>query len=172
MRNKITYYIDNSLIENRDHLVNSNVGQRLFPMKWIYCTFDKINIRLLLMPNFSFRRWWMFKLNFAKTIWWWQSGCKDGWTPDSISKIVWELKIKSLHEEELFKICVGLLISWCKPFCEVTYLIFLPSSLVISLLYQLLDLPSGQQTSFGRRMDVYMMSVRPSKIWYVWRTSK
>ena len=93
MRNKITYYIDNSLIENRDHLVNSNVGQRLFPMKWIYCTFDKINIRLLLMPNFSFRRWWMFKLNFAKTIWWWQSGCKDGWTPDSISKIVWDTNI-------------------------------------------------------------------------------
>ena len=82
----------------------------------------------------------MSKLNFAKTIWWWQFECKDGWTPDSISKLGWELKIKSIHEEELFKICVGSLISWCKPFCEVTASIFLPSSLVISLLYQLLDL--------------------------------
>ena len=32
--------------------------------------------------------------------------------------------------------------------------------------------PSGHQTSFRRLMDVYMMSVRPSKIWYVQRTSK
>ena len=59
-------------------------------------------------------------LNFAKIIWWWQFGCKDGWTPDSISKLGWVLKIESIHEEELFKICVGSLISWCKPSCEVT----------------------------------------------------
>ena len=45
-----------------------------------------------------------------------------------------------MHEKELFKICVGSLISWCKLFCEVTVSIFLSSLLVISLFYQLLDL--------------------------------
>ena len=82
----------------------------------------------------------MSKLNFAKTIWWWQFGCKDGWTPDSIRKLGWVCKIKSMHEMELCKMRVGSLISWCKSFCEVTASISLPSSLVISLLYQLLDL--------------------------------
>ena len=56
------------------------------------------------------------------------------------SKLGWELKVKSIHWEKLFKIGLGSFISWCKPFCEVTASIFLPSSLVISLLYQLLDL--------------------------------
>ena len=78
----------------------------------------------------------MSKLNFAKNIWWWQFACKDGWTPDYINKLGWELKIKSIHKVEWFKICVGSLISWCKPFCEDTASIFLPSSPVISLLYQ------------------------------------
>ena len=63
----------------------------------------------------------------AETIWWRQLGCKDGWTPDSISKLGWELEIKLIHEEELFQVCVGSLISWCKAFCEVTASIFLAS---------------------------------------------
>ena len=78
-------------------------------------------------------------LNVAKLIWWWQLQCKDGWTLDSISKLGWELKIKSIFKDELFEIYVGLLISWCKPFCEVTPSIYLPSLLVISLLYKFLD---------------------------------
>ena len=82
----------------------------------------------------------MSKLNFAKVIWWWQFGCKDGWTPDSIRTLGWELKIKSIHEEELFKVCVGSLIFWSKRFCEIIASVFLPSSTVISLLYQLLEL--------------------------------
>ena len=44
------------------------------------------------------------------------------------------------HKEELFKLCVVLLISRCKRFCEVTASFFMPSLLVTSLLYQLLDL--------------------------------
>ena len=43
----------------------------------------------------------------------------------SISKFHSELNIKSIHEKELFQICVGSLISWCKPFCEVTASFFL-----------------------------------------------
>ena len=42
----------------------------------------------------------------------------------------------------------------------------------ITLGFEGLQLPSGHQTSFGRPMDVYMMSVRPSKMWYVRRMSK
>ena len=45
-----------------------------------------------------------------------------------------------MHEEELFKMCVSSLISWCKLFCEVTTSILLPSLLVIIWTYQMLDL--------------------------------
>ena len=45
-----------------------------------------------------------------------------------------------MQGEELFKICVGSLISWCKPSYEVAASIFLPFLLAISLLYKLLDL--------------------------------
>ena len=74
----------------------------------------------------------MSKLNFAKTIWWWQFECKDGWTPDSISKLGWEFK--SIHKEKLFKICTGSLISWCKPFCEVILPQFFTSDIFIVLI--------------------------------------
>ena len=42
-----------------------------------------------------------------------------------------------MHEDKLFEICVGLLISPCESFCEVISSIFLPSLLVWSLLYLL-----------------------------------
>ena len=45
-----------------------------------------------------------------------------------------------MQGEELFKICVGSLISWCKPSYEVAASVFLPFLRVISLLYKLLDL--------------------------------
>ena len=55
-----------------------------------------------------------------------------------------------------------MLISWCKPFCEVTCLIFLPSSLVISLFYQLLDVPSGHQTDVLWTSNGRLYDDRPS----------
>ena len=43
----------------------------------------KFSIHFLLMLNLAIVEWWItnFKLNFAKIIWWWQFGCKDGRTP-------------------------------------------------------------------------------------------
>ena len=56
MGNKITQYIDNSLIKNIDHLNKITLGERFFPIKCIYCTFHKINTRLLIMPwNYNAR---------------------------------------------------------------------------------------------------------------------
>ena len=48
------------------------------------------------MPNLSFLGWRIvtFKLNFAKTIWWWQLACRNGWMPTSITKFGWDVNIK------------------------------------------------------------------------------
>ena len=35
MMNKITKHIDNSLIKNLDHLININIGECFFPIKYI-----------------------------------------------------------------------------------------------------------------------------------------
>ena len=32
-------------------------------------------------------------------IWWWQFECKDGWMPDSTTKLGCDIKIRSIHEE-------------------------------------------------------------------------
>ena len=51
----------------------------------------------------------MDKLNFAKTAWWWQFGCKDEWTPDSMTKFGVKVKIKSIQEDDELSLCVS---SW------------------------------------------------------------
>ena len=53
----------------------------------------------------------IFKFNFAYTIWWWQLGCKEAWTPLFMMKWFWLIKIRSMHEDEFGKICVGSQIS-------------------------------------------------------------
>ena len=57
----------------------------------------------------------LFNFNFAYTIWWWQLGCKEVWTPLSMMKLFWLREIRSMHKDEFGKICVGLQISWLKP---------------------------------------------------------
>ena len=37
-----------------------------------------------------------------------------------------------MQENNVSKVCVGSLIIWCKPFCEVNVSIFAPSELVLS----------------------------------------
>ena len=44
-----------------------------------------------------------------------------------------------MQEDDVSKICVGSLIIWCKPFCEVNVSIFAPSKLVLSLMHQFHD---------------------------------
>ena len=51
------------------------------------------------------------KLNLAYTIWWWQFGCRDNWTPESIIKLGSDVKMRPMHEEEVFNTCVGSLIT-------------------------------------------------------------
>ena len=49
-------------------------------------------------------------MNLAKTIWWWQLGWRDGWTPDSTTKFGCDVNIKSIYEEEFSNKWVGSLI--------------------------------------------------------------
>ena len=82
-------------------------------------------------------------------IWWWKLGCKHGWIPDSVIKFGCQVNIRSIHEEEDSNICVGSLITWCKPECDDIFSIALPSVVVMSFLHQLLDfaLKSSRSTT-------------------------
>ena len=103
-----------------------------------------ISIGLLIMPYFTFvRRWIMdFEFKFGICYWWWQFEWSEGWTPDSITRVGWEVNIKSMQEEEFPKMWVGSLINCCRPNCEVTASILEPSYVVLSCLYQFEDLLS------------------------------
>lgn len=56
-----------------------------------------IGICFSVMPHCSFvwRRIKIIKINLAYINWWWQYVCKGIWTPDSFTRFVWEVKIKS-----------------------------------------------------------------------------
>ena len=76
----------------------------------------------------------ILRLNFAKTIWWWQFGCSDEKMPERITKLGWDVKIKSMEEAELLKICAAFLIIWLlrsyhinlRPF-ESCYIVLVPT---------------------------------------------
>ena len=42
-----------------------------------------------------------------------------------------------MQEDDVSRICVGSLIIWCKPFCEINVSIFAPSRLILSIMHQL-----------------------------------
>ena len=71
--------------------------------------------------------------------WWWQFGCKDGWTPNSVIKFGCDVNMRSIHEEQLCKICVGSFINWCYPNWGVTFSNAFLWDVVLSLQYQTLD---------------------------------
>ena len=75
------------------------------------------------------------RLNFTK-IWWWQFGCCDGWTPECITKLGWDVKIKTMKEAELLKLCVGSFIIWLKLDWEVVISVLNSSKVVTSFWYQ------------------------------------
>ena len=60
------------------------------------------------------------KFNLQWIIWWGQLACKWEWTPLSITKLGWSIKIKSMQEEDWERICVGSVISWWSPWDEET----------------------------------------------------
>ena len=49
----------------------------------------------------------IFKFNFADTIWWWQLGYNEAWTPLCMMKLLWLIKIRSMYAYEFGKICLG-----------------------------------------------------------------
>ena len=63
------------------------------------------------------------RLNLWWVIWWWQFGCYEAWTPQSVYKFGWSIKIRSIHEGKFGKRWVGSDISWCKPWLVVKYLV-------------------------------------------------
>ena len=63
------------------------------------------------------------KLIFVHIIWWWQFWWREEWTPDSISRLGWEVNNRSIYEDESVKIWVGSLINCCKPNWDVTRLV-------------------------------------------------
>ena len=66
-------------------------------------------------------------------------GGKDGWRPESNSKLDCVVKIRSMHEKKYSKIRVGLLISWLRPNWDVRFSIVRPSKLLLSWLHQCFD---------------------------------
>ena len=63
-------------------------------------------------------------------IWWRKLVYKYGWTPDSVIKFGCELSIRSMHEEEESNLSVDSSITWCKPNCDETFPILLPSIVI------------------------------------------
>ena len=39
-------------------------------------------------------------------MWWWNLGCKDEWTPDSVIKCGFEVNIRPIHEKEDYNMYV------------------------------------------------------------------
>ena len=70
---------------------------------------------------------WILKLSLAYIIWWWHFRCKDELTPDSITRLGWETKIKSMQEDDASNMWVGSLISSCMPNCDVMPSVIVPS---------------------------------------------
>ena len=141
------------------------------------CSSKKFSVPLTVMPYFSFVRWgkWTFQLNFAYAIWWWQFGCKDGWTLESTTKFGCDVKMRSIQDEEFSNTCVGSFLIWRTPNCEVTNSILAPSVVGLSLMYQFLDFifefPSTTTKSeLDSRVSIVIskLSANFSKLSLVW----
>ena len=52
--------------------------------------------------------------------------------PESIIKLGNHVKMRAVHEEEVFNVCVGSLITWYNPNCDVMLSITFPSKVDLS----------------------------------------
>ena len=73
-------------------------------------------------------------------IWWWQFGCNEECTPDSIIKFGCEVNIKLMQQKESPIICIGSLIICCNPNVEVIPSILESSYVALLPLDQRFDL--------------------------------
>ena len=71
---------------------------------------------------------------------WWQFSWSDGLIPLFITKLIWSVKIRSIQDDEFWKMCVGSNINWEKPYSELIDSICVPSLFVMLWTHQLLDL--------------------------------
>ena len=62
-----------------------------------------------------------FRLNFAYTRWWWQFSRSEECTPDSITRLGWDVNTRSIQEDEFDNICVGSWINYISPNWDVIY---------------------------------------------------
>ena len=70
-------------------------------------------------------------------IWWWESGCKDGWTSKLVIKFGCEAKYQINTRRRFEYMCT--FITWCKLNCDEIFYIALPLLVAMSFLHQLLD---------------------------------
>ena len=83
-------------------------------------------------------------MNLANTIWWCQFWWRDKWIPKPIAKFGWETKIRLTQDTDFpwrwVHLQFRLLIIWSSPNWEVMSSIFEPSKVVLSPVYQFLDI--------------------------------
>lgn len=72
-------------------------------------------------------------------IWWWQFGCKRGWTK-STTILAWSIKIRSIQEDEIENKCVSADISCCRSWYVFIELILLPFIVDVLSFYHVGDL--------------------------------
>ena len=72
------------------------------------------------------------KLTFAKINWWWHLEHSEGRTPESATKFVLVVKIKSIQDAELRRMWVGQSIIWFKLCCAASSASSVPYRLVES----------------------------------------
>ena len=58
-------------------------------------------------------------LNLAHVIWWWQFSWSDGLILLFITWLGWSVKMRSMQDDEFWRMCVGSNINWEKPYCEL-----------------------------------------------------
>ena len=78
--------------------------------------------------------------NLAYVIWWWQFWQSDALILLFITRLGWSVKMRSMQDEEFWRMCVGSDISWEKPYSELIDWICVPSLFVMLWTHQLLDL--------------------------------
>ena len=54
MGNKVRHYVLNSCITNRYHLTDTKIEKSPFPIKFVHCPSNKIDISFLKMPRVGF----------------------------------------------------------------------------------------------------------------------
>ena len=59
--------------------------------------------------------------------------------------------MRSIHEEELCKICVGSFMTWCNPNCHLTFSNAFPWEVILSLQYQNFDFGIKSQIATRRK---------------------